>query len=183
MSVEKNNFCKSFVKANTDYKLIEAHKVRKKKTGSIIPKDKTLESEVRSLIKKQSLQELTKKNILINGLFLNKESRIDLIAPIREKLKIKVVAISFANKTLTDTHESNQKTKELNEISFDTLRSQFSNFKLVSTSAEADLIIDSIEQDANLLNIDSKIWEKQSNIKCDNFKKLAEYIEHINSFN
>ena len=188
LSTEKSLFCKNFSKSNTDFKLIEAHKVRKKITGSILPGDKSLEIKTIESIKEICINVLNsskkQNNILINGLFLNSQSRINLIESLADKVKVnfKKVAIAFIEDDATECFEKNKKEKELKEITFDIIRSQFLNFKMASTQEEADLLISKVEEYGGRINLETKIWGKDSIINCDNLKKVADYIKHINSF-
>jgi len=189
-SIEKNLFCENFTKVNKDFKLIQPHLLRKKITGSILSTDKSIELELGKLIKSECLKILTsnkkQKNILINGLFLNKESRIalsQLFSPDEQKQhKTKKVAIAFIEKDLTQCFEDIKTKKEFKEVSFDILKSQFLNFKIASTEEEADILINNIEEYGGRLNLDTKLWGKDIIIACDSLKKVAEYIKHTNSF-
>jgi hypothetical protein len=189
-SIEKNSFCENFTKINKDFKLIKPHLLRKKITGSILATDKSIELELGKLIKNECLKILTsnkkQKNILINGLFLNKESRIalsQLFSPDEQKQhKTKKVAIAFIEKDLTQCFEDIKTKKEFKEVSFDILKSQFLNFKIASTEEEADILINNIEEYGGRLNLDTKLWGKDTIIACDSLKKVAEYIKHANSF-
>jgi hypothetical protein len=188
LSTEKSLFCKNFSKSNTDFKLIEAHKVRKKITGSIIPGDKSLEIKTVEAIKEICINILNsnkkQNNVLINGLFLNKQSRMNLAESLVDKVKVnfKKVAIAFIDDDVTECFEKNKKEKELKEITFDTIRSQFLNFKMASTPEEADLLISKVEEYGGRINLEAKMWGKDSTIACDNLKKVGDYIKHIKSF-
>jgi hypothetical protein len=53
---------------------------------------------------------------------------------------------------------------------------------MASTQEEADLLISKVEEYGGRINLETKIWGKDSIIACDNLKKVADYIKHINSF-
>ena len=117
-SIKKNLFCNEFIKENKDYKLIELHKVRKKITGSIIPIDSKSEVLVKEKLE-ETLLNLFKKNIniLINGLFLNKEARSLLIKSISllSDQPIKKISIGFKSENLTELFDDNKKEKSYKE--------------------------------------------------------------------
>jgi len=184
-SVEKNSFCKNFISENKNFKLIELHKIRKKITGSILPKDKDLELQVKKEIEDVCLPFIDKGvPILINGLFLNKESRISFLKSIQKKSKnnFKKIALAFPVSSPTEAFEENKKDKILKELSFDSIRSQVLIFKKVLTNEEADLVIDEIDTDSKPLKLNTKLWGEDRTISCDNFKKLAEYFRCSSSF-
>lgn len=189
-SIEKNNFCNNFAEENKEYKLIQAHLIRKKITGTIIATDKLAELEVGKILKNECLKILSsnkkQNNVLINGLFLNKESRLAISQLVTldecNKYKIKKAAIAFIEKDLTQCFEDIKAKKNLKGISFDLLKSQFLNFKMASTQEEADILINNIEEYGGRLNLDTKLWGKDIIIACDSLKKVAEYIKYTNSF-
>jgi len=188
-SIEKNLFCKNFTKINNDFKLIEAHSLRKQITGSVFATDQSAEIEVGKLIRTECLNILNskkkQKHILINGLFLNKDNRISLCQLIKSddsKNEIKKIAIAFIEKDVAECFEDFKNKKEFKGITFDMLKSQFLNFKIASTEEEADLLINTIEEYGGRLNLDTKLWGKDTIISCDSLKKVAEYIKHANSF-
>lgn len=184
-SVEKNLFCKSFVSENKNYKLIELHKIRKKITGSILPKDKDLELQVKKEIEDKCLPLIDKGvPVLINGLFLNKEARLIFLESIQKNTcnNFKKIALAFPVSNPIDSFEKSKKDKILKELSFDSIRSQVSIFNKASTNEEADLVIDEIDIDSNPLKLNTKLWGENRIISCDNFKKLAEYFRYSNSF-
>jgi hypothetical protein len=184
-SVEKNLFCKNFISENKNFKLIELHKIRKKITGSIIPRDKELELQVKKEIESKCLPLIDKGiPILINGLFLNKESRLAFLESIQKKSKnkFKKIALAFPTPNPIDSFEKSKNDKVLKELSFDSIRSQVSIFNKVLTNEEADLVIDEIKTDSSPLKLSTKLWGEDRTISCDNFKKLAEYFRCSNSF-
>jgi hypothetical protein len=184
-SLEKNIFCKNFISENKNFKLIELHKIRKKITGSIIPKDRELELQVKQEIENKCLPLLAKGvPILVNGLFLNKEARVSFLESIQKKSKnaFKKIALAFPVPSPVAAFEESKKDKILKELSFDSIRSQVSIFNKALTSEEADLLIDEIKTDSNLLEISTKLWGEDRTISCDNFKKLAEYFRCSSSF-
>lgn len=184
-SIEKNLFCKNFISENKNFKLIELHKIRKKITGSILPRDKDLELQVKEEIENKCLPLIDRGTpILINGLFLNKDSRISFLDSIQKKSKnnFKKIALAFQVSNPINTFEENKKDKILKELSFDSIRSQVSIFNKVSTNQEADLVIDEIDVNSTPLKIATKLWGEDRTISCDNFKKLAEYFRCSSSF-
>jgi hypothetical protein len=188
LSVKKNLFCKQFVKENTEYKLIELHKIRKKTIGSYTPIDKNSEQEVKKEFEKTCLALLKKKtNLLINGLLLNQEARVFLNNSIKSLTKnnLKIVSVGFPVKNLTDLFEENQKTIIYKNITFDQLRSQAALFSLACEKKEADLLINEIDDssESSYLELDTKLWEENRIIHCNNFKKVGEYFLYGNSFN
>jgi hypothetical protein len=188
LSVKKNLFCKQFVKENAEYKLIELHKIRKKIVGSYIPIDKNSEELVKKEFEKICLTFLKKKtNFLINGLFLNQEARSILNNSIKNLTKnnLKIVSVGFPVKNLTDLFEENQKTIIYKNITFDQLRSQAALFSLACEKKEADLLINEIDDssESSYLELDTKLWEENRIIHCNNFKKVGEYFLYGNSFN
>lgn len=186
VSVDKAFFSKQFLLENHDYKFIDLHEIRKKNTGSIIPKDKESELNLKEEIEKKCLFHFKKNDsILVNGLFLNKESRLSFLSSVEKKsiLPIKKVALAFKPKNLAETLEKNQKNKTYKNISFDELRKQEKIFTRVSSSEEADLVIDEIEfADSANIKISTKLWGEDRIITCDNFKKLSEYFRCSTSF-
>lgn len=186
VSVDKNLFVESFLSDNDNYKFVDLHKIRKKITGFILPKDKESELSLKEEVEKKCLS-LLKKNdsILINGLFLNKESRLAFISSIEEKagFSIKKVALAFKAGNLASLLEKNQKNKLFKDISFDELRKQDGLFKKVSSSEEADLVIDEVDfSDPANIKINTKLWGEDRIITCDSFKKLSEYFRCSTSF-
>jgi hypothetical protein len=189
-SIEKNIFCENFAKINKDFKLIQPHILREKITGSIVPSDKSSELEVGKLLKNECLMVLNskkkQKNILINGLFLNKESRIALseliLSEKQDSQQIKMAAIAFIEKDVAQCLEDLKNKKKYKDVTFDILKSQFLNFKIASTEAEAHLLISNIEEYGGRLNLDTKLWGKDTIISCNTLKKVAEYIKYTNSF-
>lgn len=184
-SVEKNLFCKNFISENKNFKLIELHKIRKKITGSIVPRDKELELQVKKEIESKCLPLIDKGvPILINGLFLNKESRLAFLESIEKKSqnKFKKIALAFPTQNPVESFEKSKKDKVLKELTFDSIRSQVSIFNKVLTNEEADLVIDEIKTDSNPLKLSTKLWGEDRTISCDNFKKLAEYFRCSSSF-
>jgi hypothetical protein len=186
VSVDKTRFTKSFLAENKDYKFIDLHKARKKITGSVIPSDKETELKLKNEIEEKCISFLIKeKPVLINGLFLNKESRINFLSSIQEKINtsFKKIAISFKTNNLTELFENNKKEKIFKDVSFDELRKQEGIFNKVSSSEEADLIIDEINfENSSCIKINTKLWGEDRIITCDNFKKLAEYFRCSTSF-
>jgi hypothetical protein len=184
-STKKNLFCSHFAKSNSEYKLIELHKVRKKTIGSYLPIDKKSEEEVKKEFEKNLLIFLNKKNkILINGLFLNKEARILFNNSIKNltKEKFKIVSIAFPAKNLAETFEENKKTRLYKDMTFDQLRLQSSLFSLASDEQEANLLINEIDGDFSNLEINTKLWNENRIIHCNSLKKVAEYILYGSSF-
>jgi hypothetical protein len=184
-SIEKNLFCKNFIHENKNFKLIELHKIRKKITGSILPRDENLELEVKKVIEDKCIPLINKGTpILINGLFLNKKSRLAFLESIQKKTQnnFKKIALAFPTSNLIEAFEKIEKDKVFKELSFDSVRSQISIFNNASTSEEADLIIDEIDIASTPLRITTKLWGEKRIISCDNFKKLAEYLRYSNSF-
>jgi hypothetical protein len=185
-SADKNLFVKKFLSENKNYKFLDLHKIRKKNTGSILPKDKASELALKSEVEKKCLSYFEKNNsLLINGLFLNKESRIAFLSSIEAKVgcSIKKVALAFKPKNLSELLEKNQKDKIYKCISFDELRKQDSIFTKVSSSEEADLVIDEINfNNSPNIEINTKLWGEDRIITCDSFKKLSEYFRCSTSF-
>lgn len=188
-SVEKSLFCKNFSKVNPEFKLIECNKIRKKISGSIAPGSKITELKTIQEINKICIDTLgsskKKNNILLDGLLLSKQSRLNLIESLTDNENIpnlKKVAVSFCAESATDCFEKNKDDNDLKNIDFDTIRSQFLNFKIASTKEEADLLISKIEEYDGKIDLETKLWGKDSIINCDNLKKVAEYFKHINSF-
>jgi len=126
-SIEKNTFCENFAKINKDFKLIQPHILREKITGSIVPSDKSSELEVGKLLKNECLMVLNskkkQKNILINGLFLNKESRIALseliLSEKQDSQQIKMAAIAFIEKDVAQCLEDLKNKKKYKDVTFD----------------------------------------------------------------
>ena len=184
-SIQKNLFCKRFISENKNFKLIELHKIRKKITGSILPTGKDFELQVRKEFEDKCVPLLDKKiPVLINGLFLNKESRITFIESIqiKAKNKFKKIAVAFPFTNLTDQFEESKNEKLFKDISFDSLWAQVSIFNKALTSEEADLIVDEIDLDSKPLKINTKLWGEDRIISCNDFKKLSEYFSYSNSF-
>jgi hypothetical protein len=189
-SIKKNLFCENFTKANKDFKLIQPHLLREKITGSILPTSKASELKVVESVKAECLEILNskkkQKNVLINGLFLNKENRISLsklfFTEKQEKYQIKTAAIAFLERNITECFEDFKNIKKYKDITFDILKSQFLNFKTASTQEEADVLIYNIEEHSDGFNVNAKLWGEDISISCNTYKKVAEYIKHTSSF-
>lgn len=185
-SIVKSDFAKKFLSENKNYKFIDLHKIRKKVTGSIIPKDREAESLLKDEVENKCVSFLERGYpILINGFFLNKESRLNFLSSIEEKINvsIKKIAIAFKSENLTELFENNKLEKAFKEISFDELRKQDGLFKKVSSSEEADLVIDEVDfSDLANIKINTKLWGEDRIITCDSFKKVSEYFRCSTSF-
>jgi hypothetical protein len=186
-SVEKNVFCKNFAKENKNYNLIDTLKIRKKILGSFETSDPKKELELNNLIVGSCLSLLlNNKDVLVNGLFLNKKSRISLVSRMKENIisPLKITSIAFSTNNLSELYENNKKDKIFKDLTFDNLRAQDSIFSKASTAEEGDLLINKIEKSLNdEIEIDTKLWQEDRIIHCNNLKKVSEYINHANSFN
>lgn len=186
VSVDKNLFVEKFLSENDNYKLLDLHKIRKKITGSVLPIDNKLELNLKEEIEKKCLSLLKKENsILINGLFLNRESRLVFFSSLEEKATspFKKVALAFKSKNLTELMKKNQKNKIFKDITFDELRNQDRIFEKVFSSDEADLLINEVDfSDSSNIQINTNLWGEDRIITCDNFKKLSEYFCCSTSF-
>jgi hypothetical protein len=186
LSLEKDSYCNSFVKENKNYSLVSCSDIREKISGTKFIKDKKIELQVRDEVNNQCLKFLNQKNknVIVNGLFLNEDSRLNLLKSIEESFKqtFKKAAIGFLPVSSTSTFEKLKDTKEYKGIDFDYLRKQFFNFKLAEKKEEADVLIDKIENYSDCFYLETKLWGKEQRISCNNFKKISEYIKHTSSF-
>lgn len=186
ISLEKDSYCNSFVKENKNYSLVNCSEIREKISGTKFIKDKKIELQVRDEINNECLKILNKKNknLIINGLFLNEESRLNLIKFVEANYKeaFKKAAIGFLPSSSTSTFEKLKNTQEYKDIEFDYLRKQFFNFKLAETEEEADVLINKIENYSDCFYLETKLWGKEQRISCNNFKKISEYIKYTSSF-
>jgi hypothetical protein len=187
LSIDKDTYCESFVKENKNYSLVNCSDIREQISGTKFIKDKKTELQVRDEISNQCLKilNLKNKNVIVNGLFLNEESRINLIRSIQDPFKenIKKVAIGFLPASPTSTYEDLKNSKKFKDLEFDYLRKQFLNFKLAEKQEEGDVLIDKIDNYSDKFYLETKLWGGDERISCDNFKKIAEYIKYTNSFN
>jgi hypothetical protein len=185
-STKKDSYCNQFVEENTDYSLICCHKIREKISGNKFIKDKLVEAQVRDQVSDQCLKILNKKNknVIVNGLFLNEEGRLNLIDSVEKKFddKIKKVAIAFLPTSATSTYESLKSTKEFKDIDFEDLRKQFFNFKLAKKQEEGDVLINKIENYGEKFHLETQLWGREEIISCNNLKKVSEYIKFTSSF-
>lgn len=186
VSTDKASFVKSFLSENSNYKFIDLLKIRKKNTGSILPTNKELELRLKDEVEKKCLSYFKKNNsVLINGFFLNKDSRVSFLSSIERKngFPIKKVAIAFKPKNLTELLEKNQKINIYKNISFDELRQQNALFTKASCREEADLLIDGVDfNDLSNIKINTNLWGEDRIIACNGFKKLSEYFRCSSSF-
>lgn len=186
LSLKKESYCSQFIKENSDYCLISCHKIREKISGNKFVKDKSIEIQVTEQVNNECIKILNKKNknVLINGLFLNKESRLNLINSIEKNFnkKIKKAAIAFLPTSSTSTYESLKNTKEFKDIDFEDLRKQFFNFKSAKKQEEGDVLIHKIENYGEGFRLETQLWGKEEIISCSNLKKVSEYITFTNSF-
>jgi hypothetical protein len=187
LSTSKERYCNQFIEENSDYCKVSCHEIRSKISGTVYIKDKNTEIQVRDEVTSQCIKILNKKNknILINGLFLNEESRISLISSIEKNFndKLKKAAIGFLPTSSTSTYELLKNTNEFKDIDFEDLRKQFFNFKLAEKQDEGDVLIDKIENYGGKYHLETKLWGKEQRISCDNLKKVSEYIKYTSSFN
>ena len=188
ISDEKEFFCKQFIKENKDYEIVSSQDIRQKLTNEIFVKNKETEKKVIEELVGQCIKIFTKnkkrKNILINGLFLNEESRLKLINSLESNIDsdFKKVAIAFLPKSSISTYEILKNKKEFKNLDFEYIKKQFLNFKYAEKQEEADLLIQRIQNYNEKFNLECYIWKKQEVIECDSFNKIAEFIKHINSF-
>ena len=86
---EKELFCKEFIEENKDYQIVSSSKIRQQISGDIFVKNKETEEKVIEQLIEECVKTFTKnkkrKNILINGLFLNQESRLKLINSLSDR--------------------------------------------------------------------------------------------------
>jgi len=185
-SLKKESYCNQFIEENTDYSLISCHKIREKISGSKLAKDKLIELKVMEEVNNQCLKILNKKNknLIVNGLFLNEESRLTFLNSIEKNLnfKFKKAAIGFLPTSCASTYEALKNTKDFKEIDFEDLRKQFFNFKLAKKKEEGDVLINKIENYGEKFNLETQLWNKEEIISCKDLKKVSEYIKFTNSF-
>jgi len=185
---EKELFCKEFTEENKDYQIFSSSKIRQQISGDIFVKNKETEEKVIEQLIEECVKTFTKnkkrKNILINGLFLNQESRLKLINLLELNItsSFKKVAIAFLPKSSISTYESLKNKKEFKNLDFDYIKRQFLNFKYAESKEEADLIIERIQNYNGKFNLECCVWKKQEVVECDSFNKIAEFVKHINSF-
>jgi hypothetical protein len=186
LSLKKELFFNQFVDENVDYIQVSCHKIREKISGNKFTKDKLLELQVMEEVNNQCLKILNKKNknLIVNGLFLNEESRLSFINNIEKNFnnKIKKAAIGFLPVSCASTYEALKNTKEFKEIDFEDLRRQFFNFKLAKKQEEGDVLINKIENYGERFNLETQLWNKEEIISCKDLKKVSEYIKFTNSF-
>jgi hypothetical protein len=186
LSLDKDSFCKQFVKENKKYSLVSCTDLRDKISGTKFIKDKKIEIQVRDAVANECLKILNEKNknVIVNGLFLNEESRLNLLKSIQDNIeeKLKRVAISFLPTSSTLAYEKLKNSKEFKDIDFDYLRKQFLNFKPAEKQEEADVLIDNIEYYGEKFYLQTKLWGKDERISCNSLKKVSEYINYTNSF-
>jgi hypothetical protein len=186
--VEKDIFCEKFIEENDDYELVSSSSIRLKLSKSALVENKIVEQMVMEETLNRCVKIFTKnkkrKNILLNGLFLNEASRLNLINLLEASVnfEFKKVAIAFLPEDVVETYENLKNKKEFNDLNFEYTRKQFINFKLASKKEEADLLIDKIENHDERIELSTTTWQKQESVTCNNLKKVSEFIKHINSF-
>jgi hypothetical protein len=185
---EKDIFCEKFIEENDDYELVSSSAIRLKLSQNALVENKIIEQNVISETLNRCIKIFTKnkkrKNILLNGLFLNEASRLNLINLLEAKVNFdfKKAAIAFLPEDAMETYENLKNKKEFNNLDFEYIKKQFINFKLASKKEEADVLIDRVENHDGQIQLSATTWQKQELVTCNTFKKVSEFIKHINSF-
>jgi hypothetical protein len=185
---EKDIFCEKFIEENDDYELVSSSSIRLNLSKSALVENKIVEQMVMEETLNRCVKIFTKnkkrKNILLNGLFLNEASRLNLINLLEASVnfEFKKVAIAFLPGDAAETYENLKNKKEFNNLDFEYTRKQFINFKLASKKEEADLLIDNVENHDGQIQLSTTTWQEQELVTCNTFKKVSEFIKHINSF-
>jgi hypothetical protein len=186
--VEKDIFCEKFIEENDDYELVSSSLIRLKLSKSALVENKIIEQTVMEEILNRCVKIFTKnkkrKNILLNGLFLNEASRLNLINLLETNVNFdfKKAAIAFLPADSVETYENLKNKKEFNDLDFEYTRKQFINFKLATKKEEADLLIDKVENHDGQIQLNATTWREQESVTCNTFKKVSEFIKHISSF-